>query len=294
MQVAIPIREKPDLKRLDEHVYAVGVDEHRRDHHEGARTRRQSPREIHARQQVRRREQRRKPVHHAHGRLARGQQQQRAQRDERGAVEAVEPRLHEQQRRRSDSERGDRTRVEPERDAARDATQRLGRCRAHAGGTFQPSSTLADQVATHVRRPAVISIRRARTTGCVVRKLDGHASDVAFGHRTRPGNRLDGVPVPVARRKVHRAVDAGRIFPQLVLDDTHRFDELAPVERAQQAQAADRVADRHLSACLFLRLHLHELVDREPRLGQPLLDPREWQRQCGALPLQPTCEFRHE
>ena len=75
MQMVVPIGEEPDLQRLDQAFDAFGAGEHRRDHHQRARLRRQPPRKVHSRQGARRHEQRRHPVHHPHGQLAGGQQQ---------------------------------------------------------------------------------------------------------------------------------------------------------------------------------------------------------------------------
>jgi hypothetical protein len=62
------------------------------------------------------------------------------------------------------------------------------------------------------------------------------------------------------------------------------LDEVAPVHRTQQAQAADAVADRHLCGGLRLVLSLHQLLDRLPAFGQMLLDPGQRQGQRGAAP----------
>ena len=256
--------------------------------------RRQSPREVHARQQIGRREHGGEPVHHAHGQLAERDHEQHAQRDECGFAQAVVTRLREQQRGRHDREDGDRAHVESERDTPRGPAQRFGWRGASAGCTLEARATRVDQVVPHVRSGVAIAIRPGGPARRVVRELDRPARDVALGERACPGDRLDDVPVAIARREVHRAVHAAGVFPQLVLDDAHRFDELAPVERAQQAQAPDRVADRNLGAGLLLRFGLHEVFDREPRLGQPLLDPRQGQRQGGALSLQAARELGHE
>ena len=87
------------------------------------------------------------------------------------------------------------------------------------------------------------------------------------------------VAVAVARGEIHRARRRRRILAQRLLDDAHRLDELAPVHRAEEAQAADAVADRDLVGGLLLGLRLHQLLDRQARLGEPLLDPGERQRQ---------------
>jgi hypothetical protein len=64
-------------------------------------------------------------------------------------------------------------------------------------------------------------------------ELDRPLRYLAFGQRARLRDLLDRVPVAIARREIHPAVEPVRIFPQLLLDEAHRFDELAPVRRSQ-------------------------------------------------------------
>ena len=63
------------------------------------------------------------------------------------------------------------------------------------------------------------------------------------------------------------------------LDDADGLDELAPVDRAQEAQAADAVADRNLVRRLLLVLELDQLFDRQMRFREPLFDPGQCQGQ---------------
>jgi hypothetical protein len=76
VQVHVAVAEESNLERLDERIDAFAIREHRRHRHQGARQRRDPPREIHPRQQVRRGEQGSEPVHHAHHELARSHRQQ--------------------------------------------------------------------------------------------------------------------------------------------------------------------------------------------------------------------------
>ena len=96
------------------------------------------------------------------------------------------------------------------------------------------------------------------------------------------------MPITIARRKIHPAINPGRVFAQGLLDDTHRLDKIAPVHRAQHAQATDAVTDRNLIRSLLLILGLHQLVDGQSRFGQALLDPGERQGQGRATAFQPA------
>ncbi len=102
------------------------------------------------------------------------------------------------------------------------------------------------------------------------------------------------MPVAVTRAKVHSRIDIRRVLAQLLIDDAHRLDEFPPVERSQHAQAADAVAHRDLVRSLVARFRLHQLLDRQVPLRQPMLDPRQRQRDRRALPLQPARHLGHE
>src|SRR5947209_6217964 len=81
------------------------------------------------------------------------------------------------------------------------------------------------------------------------------------------------VAIAIAGVKVHPGVDAGRLGAQRLLDAAQRLDELWPVHRPEQAEAADAVAHRDLVGRLLARFELHQLLDRLPALGESLLDP---------------------
>ena len=91
-----------------------------------------------------------------------------------------------------------------------------------------------------------------------------------------------------------RGIHAGGIGAQRLLDDAHRLDEFPPVHRAQEAQAADAVADGHLIGRLGLVVRPLQLLAGQALFGEPVLDPALDGRQRRALPLQPAAEFLDE
>ncbi len=74
VQMLVPIRQEPDLQRLDQILDVLRARDHRRDHDERARFRGNPRGEVHSRQQVRPGEQRGQPVHQGDRQLARAQQ----------------------------------------------------------------------------------------------------------------------------------------------------------------------------------------------------------------------------
>ena len=83
VQVVIPIRQEPDFQGLDQGLDVAGAREHRRDHHQGARFRRDPFGEVHSRQRMRLHQQRGEPVHQRDRQPAGAQQGEGAEQGER-------------------------------------------------------------------------------------------------------------------------------------------------------------------------------------------------------------------
>ncbi len=130
--------------------------------------------------------------------------------------------------------------------------------------------------------------------GGFCREVVRQRGDVRF-HQLRFTRELfDDVTIHIARREIDVRIDMSRILAEQALDDADRFDERLPVERIEQTQAADAVADGNLIRGLFALCALHELVAGEARFGQALVDPRHGQRERIAERLQPPRELRDE
>ena len=94
-----------------------------------------------------------------------------------------------------------------------------------------------------------------------LRKLDRTSSDLSFSKGTPLRNFFNRMTITVATGKIHLGVGIIRIFAQCLLDNTHAFDEIAPIHRTQKAQAANAVADRNLVGSLKLVSGMHQLLD---------------------------------
>ncbi len=95
----------------------------------------------------------------------------------------------------------------------------------------------------------------------------GHFQDLRredhFGHAGLARGSFDDVPIHVARQEVHAQVHPRRIPAEDAFDRTDRFDERFPVQRIEQPQAADAVADGHLVGRLLALRSLYELIAGE-------------------------------
>ena len=77
MQAVVAIGQEAHFQRLDQLIDVVRTGEHGRHHHQRAPLRRNAGRKVHARQRVRRRQQRGQPIHQGCAQPARGQQRKR-------------------------------------------------------------------------------------------------------------------------------------------------------------------------------------------------------------------------
>ena len=105
----------------------------------------------------------------------------------------------------------------------------------------------ANQVIAHVRR-AIVGRAHVHLPG----SFDALESQQQLRLPGRPGQLLHRVAVAVAAPEIHLAVDARRVALQHLLDQADALEELAPVERADEAQAGDEIGDGGLLGRLLL------------------------------------------
>ena len=111
----------------------------------------------------------------------------------------------------------------------------------------------------------VADVRLARVGGPHVRlprALDALQREQQLPLAGRHRQLLDGMAIPVAAAEVHPAVDAGRVALEHLLDQADAFEELAPVERRDQAEAADQVGHAGLFGRLVLAFRPNGVLDR--------------------------------
>ncbi len=132
--------------------------------------------------------------------------------------------------------------------------------------------------------------------GAVVRCADVHlpgALDALerqqqLGFAGRPCQFLHRVPVAVAAAEVHLAVDAGGIALQHLLHETDALEELAPVERPDEAKTGDQVGHARLLGGLVLPVVpdrvLHRLATARQRLVQLAVEAGGARPECARAP----------
>ena len=288
--VFVPIAEKPDFQRFDQTLDVLGARDQGRNDDEGPGGGRDAARQVHLRQGLGPREPGYEDVHERDRHLTRAEQEEDAEQPDEPVRRAFRPDLECQRCRGQHREGGDAPEIEQQRVAEACAPRGFPKADAHVRGPFHLRETLPDKVEADVRCPRI----GARGRGGVTGQSDGQVGDFAFGVRAPPGRHLHDVAVVVPRGEVHQRVHASRVLPEGPVDDASRLHEIAPVGGSEEPQAADAVADRNLVGRLLLVLRLHQLLDRERVLRQPLFDPGQRQGERGALPLQATRKLRDE
>jgi hypothetical protein len=101
----------------------------------------------------------------------------------------------------------------------------------------------------------------------LARELHSVARDGLFVGVRAPGNLLDGLAIAVARGEVLERVDPGRVLAEDGLDGAAPLEEDVPVERREEAEADDAIADGDLVARLPPVLAAEDLSSRRSRAG---------------------------
>ena len=102
---------------------------------------------------------------------------------------------------------------------------------------------------------------------------------------------LDRLALSIAAEEVHPSVRAGGIALQDLLDQTHRLDILAPIDRGAQAQAGDGIGHRHLVGRLPLVLAANRRFRGRLLRREVLLDRRANRRQPKTVLADPMQEL---
>ena len=216
------------------------------------------------------------------GELAAGDRQQRCGDHEARACEAA--RLRDQHEPRGDEagEADDGPEVDREAPARGEPTQ--ARRPAHLHGALEGVTAGVDQV--------VADVGAALAAGA----CEGHRGrgDGLLAERAAPGDRLDDVAVAIAGGEVHRGIYTGGIAAERALHDAHALDELPPVRGAEQAQAADAVADRYLVVGLALADEQEQVLDVVAALGEAMLEPGHRKHQGRAEALKSARQLGEE
>ena len=290
MQAWVLVCKMAHFERLEQRIdVGLGGEECRHDD-ERPTLRRNRARIIHPGEDVGIGDQRDQPVAQRHRELAARHGDHDPEPDKPGGGHCVQMRVVEHPRAEQRGDQHDDPEIQRQRRMTPDPAQSLGRRQRHVGFRFEPF----DAVAVDEKEAHVMLARVALVGDRVVRELHRLARDVGFRESRVLRDPLDHVPIAVARREVHLAIDVDRILAQLAVDRAHRLDELAPVDRAQCAQAADAVADGHLIGGLLLRFGLDHQLDRAAAVSEAVLDPGERERKRRRLSLQLACQLGHE
>ena len=152
---------------------------------------------------------------------------------------------------------------------------------------FQTPASRIDKVIPDVGR--TVGDRSAHHR--LSRTLNGLERHLQLRLSGRRRELFDRLTLPIAAEEVHPSVRAGRIALQDLLDETHRLDVEAPVDRRAEAQAGDGVGHRHLVGRLPLMFAANRGFRCRLLRRQVLLDGRADRRQLKTIFADPMQEL---
>ncbi len=148
----------------------------------------------------------------------------------------------------------------------------------------------ADQVLADVRAARVGTL----VVRGMARRLDGALGDRDLVLAPRARERLDDLPVAIARQEIHATVDARGIALQDVLDEARALEDLAPILGRAEPEAREHVRDRDLRGRLALGLLADVVLDRASESGEMLVEREAKERDRRAVLAQALDQLHDE
>ena len=206
----IPIREMMNLQGLDEAINAFQAREHRGNDHHRAAIRRDAGGIIQAREQAGFHQQRGQPVHQRHGQLAGAKEENQGEENEFPSLHFERPGLLHKPERGEQGEHPNPARIKRQRKTVDASFDDRSPGPPHIRHALQHGLAFVDQIEAHVGGPVFAPF----LPGAVCGQLDGALRDLRFRELAVPGEGLDRMAIAIAGRKIHLAVNAGRVGAQ--------------------------------------------------------------------------------
>ena len=290
MKMGVPVGEMMDFQTPDQAVDLIQAGQHGGHHHHGPVLGRNAFRKIQAGQPVRFYQQGAQPVHQGHRQLAGADQENEGKTNVHPGSPLHRPRLMQKSNRCNEGDHPDPARIK---------RQGVGLDAPVDQGVPQPSGLhrllqhglpFVDQIVSHVGGP----VPRGGGQGPGGCQLDGFPRDLRLQQFAVPGQGFDGMAIAVPRGKIHRRVDSGGILPQDGIHPAQVLHKLLPIDRTQETETGDAVADRDLVGRLQLTLLLDQFLDGRANFSQPLLQPAAGKMQQRTVAGQTLAELGHK
>ena len=235
---------------------------------------------------------RRASIHERDRHVHRGNQ---AQKREHTEPPAIQRRIRQQQRQTEDQagDEPDAEEIPADPRGRADAPEPAVQWRAESERGLEAPASGGDQVVTGILLALECLVCGALAARArLARGLNRAARDLELRPLGAARELLDREAVAIAGRKVHlREVTLGA---QRVVDETDALEQLGPVDRGDQAQARDRVADRHVQRALSLVLAAHDLFRSRLLRRESFLQPLKRRSDSWILIAQPLHELNRE
>ena len=165
-----------------------------------------------------------------------------------------------------DGSEGNGSQVDRRRVAEAQAPNPEAQARHPADAALELTASAADQVEADVS--AAFAGRALRNLPRALDGLERHAKlRLAGGF----GQFLHRVPVAIPAAEIHAAVDTDRIPLEDLFDQADALEELRPVERGNQVQAAEQARHEGLCGRLVASFGANGVLERHAAGGEPLV-----------------------
>src|SRR5450755_1545263 len=135
----------------------------------------------------------------------------------------------------------------------------LSRTRMVGKVSLEVPATFPDEMVPNVGCAARCRASLGRLAGA----LDGPQGNSQLTFSRGVCQLLHRLSVPVPTEEIHAGVHIRRVALQHLLNETDRFEILAPVQGGTQTKTGNHISDRELSRCLPLVLSSHRIFRRE-------------------------------
>ena len=267
--VQVAVGQIRDLEMFDHRDSRRDARQERREHRECPCRLVDGPAEVELRQPLRREHDRREPVDEHQREFRQWHEAEHNQRDGGGCRCAFGEGVARQSGDEDRREHAERAPVEQLMVAQGTSIESLAAPQAIADDGLELIAAFVDEPPAHMPGHFVRGVPEQGGA----RKRHDLVGDLELGHLRAGGEQLERVAVAVAALEVHRAVRLGGIAAQGRLHERHVLEERAPVERVEEADARDRVGDRHLVGGLLLLLVGRCGLQHDPTAVETAIEP---------------------
>ena len=272
-KVGIRVGKVVDLKPLDLLAHGGDTSQHRGYHDDSAQAWRDAIAQFQPGQQRRPHLLRQRAVYHRDGHI-RGRNETDDRECQKGPAPC--PGMGDGEQRQGQNDRrsdGNRAHVAHHADIRAKPTQPSLQRHAAAKIVLEGTPATGDQVKARVGFGPSVAIPIRGCVACLAGRCDRACGNVGLRVARAPREFLDGAPIEIPGREIHRRKIASGAHDRV--DGTDAFEEFRPIDHRDQAHAGYDIARRHVQRALALNFIMDNLVRRRALGCQFVVQPAQ-------------------